>query len=319
MPEERPRIRTFSQECRERFGEPVGKIPLDLGIPCPNRARGGCIFCHPASFTPASLRSSDHLQEQIRRGKTLLLKNRFRRYFAYFQQETCTALPTEELLPQLEELLLDPACVGLILSTRPDAIAPELPARLAALLRRLHKTCLIELGLQSAHEKSLHYLNRNHSYADFLQAVERISPYTELEIGVHLLLGIPGESTADMLTTVERISPLPIHALKLHHLQVIRGTPLHTFYEKGKVPVFSAHAYEELLLRLLPRIPDHLTIHRLWATSHPNLLIAPRWDALASELSQHLLQSMAQRGIRQGQDARSPSSFQCPPDSADSP
>jgi hypothetical protein len=96
-----PRIRTFSVHCRERFGRTVGKIPLDLGIPCPNRARGGCLFCRPASFTPFSLRTADSLDEQIQRGRRLLLRGRFSSYFGYFQQETPTALATEHLLPLL--------------------------------------------------------------------------------------------------------------------------------------------------------------------------------------------------------------------------
>ncbi|HND00140.1 MAG TPA: radical SAM protein, partial [Myxococcota bacterium] len=235
---EPPRLRSFSQECRERYGRTIGKIPLDLGLPCPNRARGGCLFCHPASFTPASLRPGDPLTEQIRRGKELLLKGRFRHYLAYFQQETCTALPTDLLLPHLDRVLADGDCLGLILSTRPDAIAEDLPPALARLCRDSGKDCLIELGLQSRHERSLAWLNRNHGYSDFLAAVERLSPHDQLRIGVHLILGIPGESEADMVDTLRSVCDLPIQALKLHHLQVIRETPLQGLYQQGQVPVF---------------------------------------------------------------------------------
>ncbi len=167
----RPRIRTFSLQCRERYGQAIGKIPLDLGIPCPNRARGGCLYCRPASFTPFSLRATDALAEQIRRGKEHLLKGRFRHYFGYFQQETSTALATDRLIPLLAQVLVDPDCRGLILSTRPDAIADDLPAALAHLVRHSGKTCLVELGLQSIHDQSLRLLNRNHSFADFVAAV----------------------------------------------------------------------------------------------------------------------------------------------------
>ncbi|WP_448874366.1 TIGR01212 family radical SAM protein [Desulfobulbus propionicus] len=296
-----PRIRTFSLDCRERYGRTIGKIPLDLGHSCPNRAQGGCIFCRPASFTPASLRASDSLDQQIHRGKELLLKGRFRQYLGYFQQETCTALPTERLLPHLSQVLADPACLGLILSTRPDAIADDLPPALAQLMRHSGKDCLIELGLQSCHERSLQWLNRNHGFEVFLQAVSRLARHDNLRIGVHLILGIPGESEADMLDTLRRVCALPIQALKLHHLQVIRDTPLQMLYQQGRVPVFSPDDYMELLLTLLPWIPRSIAIHRLWATSHPKLLIAPRWNLLTNELSRRLLELMSARGLFQGQ------------------
>lgn len=297
----RPRIRTFGVHCRERYGETIGKIPLDLGLVCPNRARGGCIFCRPASFTPFALRPFDSLAEQIRRGKALLLKGRYRSYFGYFQQETSTALATGQLVPLLSQILADPDCRGLILSTRPDAIADDLPPALGRLLRHTGKPCLIELGLQSIHDCSLHLLNRNHDFADFLHAVARLHRIAGLEIGAHLILGIPGESEADMLATVQTVCALPVQSLKLHHIQVIANTPLHRLYLKGETPVFTREEYCELLLRLLPHIPATITLHRLWSTAHPDLLVAPQWHCLPGELSKQLLHTMAERGVWQGQ------------------
>lgn len=299
----RPRIRTFSRHCRERFGQTVGKIPLDLGIICPNRSKGGCLYCRPASFTPFSLRATDPLDEQIRRGKKYLLRNRFTRYFGYFQQETATAMATSQLIPLLAKVLKDPDCLGLILSTRPDAIAADLPEALAHLVDQSGKECLIELGLQSIHSASLHLLNRQHSYEDFLGAISRIRAVGTLQIGVHLILGIPDESEADMLATVQTVCGLGIQALKVHHLQVIRETPLNTLYERGRVAVFSRAEYLKLLLRLLPHIPTEITLHRLWSTAHPDLLVAPRWQSLTGALSEELHQLMAERGIWQGQQA----------------
>jgi hypothetical protein len=301
----RPRIRTFSHHCRERFGQTVGKIPLDLGITCPNRSKGGCIYCRPASFTPFSLRTTDPLDEQIRRGKKYLLRNRFTRYFGYFQQETVTAMATAQLLPIVAQVLEDPECLGLILSTRPDAISADLPAALAHLVDQSGKECLIELGLQSIHAASLQLLNRQHSYEDFLEAVRRIQAVGNLQLGVHLILGIPGESEPDMLQTVQTVCNLGIQALKVHHLQVIRDTPLNALYEQGRVAVFSREGYLELLRRLLPHIPAEITLHRLWSTSHPDLLVAPRWQSLTGELSKELQRLMTEQDIWQGQQANS--------------
>ena len=304
-----PRIRTFSVDCHARFGQAIGKIPLDLNIPCPNRSKGGCLYCRPASFTPFSLRSTDSLDQQVQRGKQYLLRGRFTRYFGYFQQETATAMATSRLLPLLASVLDDPDCLGLILSTRPDAIAEELPAALAGLVDASGKECLIELGLQSIHPASLHLLNRNHSFADFVNAVRRIQVAGNLQTGVHLILGIPGESEADMLATVQTVCGLGVQALKLHHLQVIRETALQPLYEQGGIPVFTLEGYLELLLRVLPHVPATVTLHRLWATAHPNLLVAPRWQCLSGEISKRLHRLMAERGVWQGQQASADSSL----------
>ena len=304
-----PRVHTFSVYCRAHYGQTIGKIPLETGHPCPNREQGGCLYCRPLSFTPYSLRPGAPLDEQIRRGKKYLLAGRFKHYFGYFQQETPTALPTSRLLPLLTRVLADPECLGLIVATRPDCIAQDLPAVLAELVHRSGKECLIELGLQSVHARSLQWLNRNHGVHDFFSAVRQIKAESSLRIGVHLILGIPGETEADMLASVETVCSLGVDTLKLHHLQVLEDTPLHQLYCKGLVQVFSLDGYLELLLHLLPKIPWEVVLHRLWSNAHPHLLVAPRWHLLAAELSQRLQALMAERHIRQGQDVTSADSF----------
>jgi uncharacterized protein len=274
-----------------------------MGQPCPNRAHGGCIFCRPAGFTPWYLEKSDPIARQVELGKTHLLKGRFKKYFAYFQQETCTSLPVEQMLPVFASLLADPDCVGLILSTRPDYLEDQLFQPLAEVIRKTGKECLFELGLQSVHDRSLKLLNRNHSFSDFQDAARRILAFGCFELGAHLIFGIPGESEDDMLYSVKNVCALEVGSLKLHHLQVIRDTALHTLFEEGRVPVFSLEGYISFLLRALPIIPAGVTIHRLWATTHPDLLVAPKWDKLATSLSRVLQERMTELEIWQGQKA----------------
>jgi hypothetical protein len=295
-----PVIRTFSYHYREKYGHGVGKIPVDMGQTCPNRLYGGCIFCRPASFTPSYLQNTELLR-QVTAGKKHLLKGRFKKYFAYFQQETCTSLPVEELLPMFRLLVADTDCVGLILSTRPDYIDEQLLIPLAELVHQTGKECLFELGLQTVHERSLEFLNRNHTFADFQDAVRLIQRQSCFELGAHLIFGIPGENEEDMLCSVKTVCDLGVNALKLHHLQVIRETPLEVLYKQGKATVFSLEAYLQLLLKILPIIPAEVTIHRLWATAHPDLLVAPQWNVLASALSEKLRQKMEDIGLSQGQ------------------
>ena len=301
-PGEIPRIRTFSVHCRERYGHTAGKIPLDVGVVCPNRRHGGCLFCHPASFTPHALRRTDSISDQIHRGKHSLLRGRYRHYFSYFQQETPTVLPAGNLLAIFEQVLADPDCLGLILATRPDTIAGGLLRGLSQIIAAKGKECLIELGLQSAHERSLALLNRNHSVADCLDAARRIRAQPGLQLGIHILLGIPGETIADMTDTLQMACAMGAEALKLHHLQVIKGTALHSFYRQGRVPVFDLESYFELLLTLLPRIPPRITLHRLWTTAHPALLVAPQWHSHTGKLSAQLLKKMEERDLWQGKD-----------------
>ncbi|BHH86178.1 TIGR01212 family radical SAM protein [Desulforhopalus sp. 52FAK] len=293
-------IRTFSHHCRSRYGEAIGKIPIDVGLVCPNRQHGGCIYCRAASFTPACLDKVDDVLTQVKRGKESLLKGRFRKYFAYFQQETCTAASVDQLMGQFRLLLADVDCVGLILSTRPDAVDKALLEPLAALLIHSKKDCLFELGLQSVHEKSLRYLNRNHTFDDFIQSFHLIKRYTCFEVGVHLIFGIPGESEDEMLESVQTLGTLGIDAIKLHHLQVIRETQLERLYEEGMVQTFTLESYIELLMRVIAIIPANVTIHRLWATAHPRHLVAPKWNVLAGLLSEKLRARMREEGTYQG-------------------
>jgi len=296
----RPAIRTFSIHYREKYGQPVGKIPLDCGRICPNRESGGCVFCLPASFAPSYLNPLDHIDQQLAKGKKQLLKSRFVKYLAYFQQESCTATPLPEMAAMLARIFSDADCLGVILSTRPDMIKRVMLAEVAALVAAYDKECLIELGLQTRHERSLRLLNRNHCVQDFVDSVQLIRAFPGLQVGAHLIFGIPGESPADMAETVKFVGELGIDAVKLHHLQVIRGTVLADWYAAGRVAVFSLAEYLDLLLALLPYLPGRVTVHRLWATAHPDLLLAPKWHVLAADLSRELQRRLVAAELWQG-------------------
>lgn len=296
------RLRTFSVDCRVRFGESIGKIPLDLGIVCPNRSRGGCIFCAPASFTPGYLTPRKSLSEQIEAGRKSLIRDRFRRYFAYFQQESCTAGSPELLFKSFIECLEQKECCGLILSTRPDCLDDSLIEGLESLVRQYNKECQIELGLQTIHKRSLALLNRNHSLEDFTKSIGKLQKSGSFRVGAHLIFGIPGETETEMLATVDHVCSMGLHSLKIHHLQVIRNTSLEQMYCRGEVLLWSRQGYLEFLLRVLPRIPNRIVLHRLWTSSHPSHLVAPRWNVLPHVLSKELHLEMEKRGIIQGQD-----------------
>lgn len=293
-------INTFSSYYRKKYGQPVGKLPVDTGYPCPNREKGGCIFCNADSFTPTHLNKNDSLQTQISRGKKNILKDRFKLYFGYFQQETCTAAPLELLLNQTERLLSMPQCVGVIFSTRPDYIDEDLLTALAKLVKQSGKECHFELGLQSAHQESLVWLNRNHTVKDFESAIHRIQEYDVFITGAHLIFGIPGESTEQMFESCRYVTSLDIDTIKLHHLQIVKETRLEKLHRSKQYTLFTKKAYIDFLLKLLPQIPPQVIIHRLWAHSHPEILVAPKWNILPGLLSAELYEKMKKAHIYQG-------------------
>ncbi len=296
----RQRITTFSAYCKKKYGARIGKIVVDSDAVCPNRAKGGCIFCARDAFSPDYVRDHLPVSTQIALGKKSLKRTRYQKYFVYFQQETCTAPPVANLLVNIASLSKDEDCVGVILSTRPDYLPAELIKEIAALISTSGKECLFELGLQSAHERSLQFLNRNHSVADFADAIEKIRRYDFFSIGAHLLLGIPGETLEDMIATVRYVSEVGVDAVKMHHLQVLQDTSLHTMYLADKVVLFSLVEYLDLLVTLLPHLRSSIIIHRLWATAHPHLLVAPKWNISATKLRTQLDRILQEDNVWQG-------------------
>jgi hypothetical protein len=118
-------ITTFKLHYSAKYRCSIGKIALDAGVVCPNRARGGCVYCSAQSFKPYYIEAGDGIAVQLKKGKLFLTKRGFEKYFAYFQQETTTAAPTAFLMPLLSLPLADESCVGLIISTRPDCLEEE--------------------------------------------------------------------------------------------------------------------------------------------------------------------------------------------------
>jgi radical SAM protein (TIGR01212 family) len=294
-------INTFTQYYKKKYGQPVGKIALDAGVVCPNRSKGGCIYCAAVNFTPYYLEKGDSIDKQLQKGRSFLAKRNFVKYFVYFQQETTTAMATADLLPKLTTPLTDPDCIGLIVSTRPDYIHHDLLNGLQVIGESYNKEILIELGLQSAHDATLKLLNRNHTLQDFVDAVERIQQFDFIELGVHLILGLPGEDLQDMIATIDEIRRLKIDYIKFHHLQVIKGTKLQAMYESEPFAVYDAYDYLTLVAELLGHIPPQVVMHRLWSTADPQLLIAPQWGSPApARLHNELLRIMQKKGIYQG-------------------
>jgi hypothetical protein len=294
------RLNLFSHYYKAKYGNPIGKIALSAGVECPNRQTGGCVYCSPASFTPFYLEEGDSVATQLTKGKQYLHTRKFRQYFGYFQQETTTAAPEAQLIYSCTLILSDPDCIGLIISTRPDYIESSFLQELQSLVTSSsgEKEIIFELGLQTAQGRSLLFLNRNHTFADFVCAAEKIKQFTEFELGVHLILGLPGETFEDMLETVKLVSLAGVGAIKFHHLQVIRKTRLHQMYNDNPFKVYSAREYLEILAGLIPWVPQNVVLHRLWSSSDRDILVAPDWGGLGAHQLNRLLLGVLEEGDR---------------------
>ncbi len=312
-------VTTFSGFYKKRYGRSVGKIALSTSVVCPNREHGGCHFCRPASFTPYYLAPRSSLAVQLARGRDFLKRRGIQSFLGYFQQESSTAGTLSQVLEQVRAVLAEPDCLGVICSTRPDCLEDQLLAGLAGLVRQSGgKELLLELGLQSAHDRTLQAMNRNHTLADFTGAVARIRHHAGLQVGAHLILGLPGEDYFDMLHTVRLVAAVGIDAVKFHNLQIIEGTELALRHRRKPIATFDAEPYLDLLGRLLCYLPQKVVVHRLWSWAAPDLLLAPRWNIPAPQLNPLLARRMALAGYFQGkfvaeQGGAAPAAARCFP------
>lgn len=271
---------SVNQYLKDRFGEKVYKIALNGGFTCPNRDgtldTRGCIFCSGQGSGDFAGNASLSIADQILSGKKKLEKKiRNGKYIAYFQAFTNTYAPVERLRAIFMEAIMHPDIVVLSIATRPDCLSEEV----LALLDELNqiKPVWVELGLQTIHEKTAEYIRRGYALPVFDEAVEKLRK-RNLEVIVHIILGLPGETTEDMLATVSYVAQKEIQGIKLQLLHVLKGTDLAVEYEQGKVPVMTLDEYVSLVRKCLALIPKDIVIHRLTGDGDKRILIAPEWS-----------------------------------------
>jgi radical SAM protein (TIGR01212 family) len=273
------RYYAFSRFLRERFGTTVYRVTIDAGFTCPNVdgtvAVGGCVYCDNRSFSPNRRLPRSTIREQVDRGITIL-HQRYgaERFIAYFQAATNTYAPAAKLRRLYDEALEHPQIVGLAIGTRPDCVPDDILDLIQGYTRDRY-VCL-ELGLQSIHDRSLDWMNRGHHFDAFADAVRRCQG-RGFDICAHVILGLPGESHADMLATADTLAGLPVQAVKIHNLHVVRDTPLAKMHEAGTVRLFERDEYVSLLCDFLERLPTTMVMHRLSGDAPPDFLIAPQW------------------------------------------
>lgn len=287
---------------RERFGEKVYKVTLNGGMSCPNRdgklGTRGCIFCSAGGSGDFAADSSLSITEQIDRQISILSAKRpIHKYIAYFQAFTNTYAPVEYLEKIFTEALSHPGIVALSIGTRPDCLGKDVVTLLSRLNRQ--KPVWLELGLQTIHEKTAAYIRRGYPLSCFEDAVKRLRS-EDIEVIVHTILGLPGESTQDILNTMEYLNHQDIQGIKLQLLHVLRGTDLASDYEKGLFCTYERDEYISLVISCLEHLRPDMVIHRITGDGPKDLLISPLWASRKREVLNLLHHQMKENHNYQG-------------------
>jgi len=297
---------SFAEYLRRRFGCRVYRVPLHAGFTCPNRdgtvGAGGCIYCNNASFNPRATAGAGStlpsLREQLREG-IVRARRRYRaqKFLAYFQPFTNTYAPVQVLKARYDLGIDHPDVVGMAIGTRPDCVPDEVLDLVQHYTGRLE--VWIEYGLQSMHDRTLVRIHRGHGFDAFVDAVRRTRP-RGIKVCAHVILGLPGETHKDMMQTARACSELGVDGVKIHHLHVLRDTPLADMYCAGEVHTLTADEYIPLVCDFLERLAPRITIQRLMGDAPGDLLVAPKWDMPKTAVLAAVTEELRRRGTRQG-------------------
>lgn len=292
---------------KERFGKKVYKVTLNGGMSCPNRdgkiGTRGCIFCSAGGSGDFAADAALSITEQIDSQIAILSQKRpIQKYIAYFQAYTNTYAPVAYLEKIFTEAISHPKVVALSIGTRPDCLDEEVVSLLSRLNQQ--KPVWVELGLQTIHESTARYIRRGYPLSCFEDALSRLRR-EDIEVIVHTILGLPGESHEDILATMDHLSRMDIQGIKLQLLHVLRGTDLAADYGSGLFRTYEKEEYLSLLIDCLAHLREDIVIHRITGDGPKDLLIAPLWASRKREVLNLLHHRMKEEQAFQG------SSFSC--------
>ncbi|MBF0274493.1 MAG: TIGR01212 family radical SAM protein [Nitrospinae bacterium] len=296
----------YSTYLKKRFGVKVMKISIDLGQSCPHRnaidrKSGGCFYCNPESFMPPEADETRTVNEQITKGIERCEKKYGKgKYIAYFQAYTSTLENIDSLKQAFDDVLSFHQIVGISISTRPDTFTQKV----FELLKEYEKKSylLLEIGLESIHEKSLSFLGRNHNYPVFPQLLKRLEGLN-IETCVHLITGIPGETNEDIIQTAKEMARLEkVDGIKLHHFHVVKNTLFEKEYNKGVFAVDDLNATKEKVILFLENIRPNQKVHRIIGDCNAGYLVAPVFSESKSKVKYLIEEEMIHKNRRQGKN-----------------
>lgn len=282
----------------------VQKISLNADFTCPNRdgtiGYGGCTYCNNQTFNPAYCRTEKSITEQLEEGKQFFArKYPDMKYLAYFQAYTNTYAELEDLKKKYEEALNVPDVVGLVIGTRPDCMPDALLDYLEKLSRRTF--FIVEYGVESTDNAILKRINRGHTFEVAKEAIEKTA-IRGIRVGAHVILGLPGETHDDLIKQAGVLSTLPLTTLKLHQLQLIKGTRMAAEYQESPEDfhLYSADEYIDLVIDYVEHLRPDIVLERFVSQSPKELLIAPDWGLKNHEFTDKVKKRMRERNAWQG-------------------
>ena len=298
------RYNEFGPWLKNLLGMKVQKISINAGFTCPNRdgsvGVGGCTYCNNQTFNPEYCRTEKSVVQQLEEGKRFFArKYPEMKYMAYFQAYTNTYSELDDLKRKYEDALGVDGVIGLVIGTRPDCVPDNLLDYLAELNRQV--CVIVEYGIESVYDKTLERINRGHDYACVVDAVNRTSE-RGLITGGHVILGLPGESRDDILKCADVLSELPLTTLKLHQLQLIKGTRMaeEYFANPEGFHLFGADEYVDLVIDYVERLRPDIVLERFVSQSPSSLLAVPGWGLKNFEFVEKVRHRMEERNAYQG-------------------
>lgn len=292
----------FGTWMKEQFPFKVQKISIDAGFTCPNRdgllGHGGCTYCNNNSFNPSYCDTKKTIIQQLEEGKAFFArKYPNMKYLAYFQAYTNTYGDIQVLKKMYEEALSVDDIVGIVIGTRPDCM----PDNLLDYLEELNKKTflLVEYGIETANDNTLKRINRGHTFQCSKEAITR-TKQRGIRVGAHIIIGLPGEDANESIRQASLISALDIDILKIHQMQIIKGTKLAVEFKKTPFHIYTLEEYIDTICLYIQYLRKELVIERFVSQSPPELLIAPQWGVKNYEFTNLLDKELKKRQIIQG-------------------
>ena len=298
------RYLNYNKQVKKQFTQRVQKISINAGFTCPNRdgnkGLGGCTYCNNQTFSPEYCKPSKSVTQQMEEGIAFFHhKYAAQYYLAYFQAYTNTYDSIENLKTIYEEALSLPNVVGLVVGTRPDCVSEELLDYFGELAKKYY--VMIEYGIESTNDETLHFINRGHDFACAEKAI-RDTARRGILTGAHIILGLPNEDRETLLSHASKLSQLPITTLKIHQLQLVRGTKMALQFAEHPewFHLYTVNEYADLAIDFIELLNPSIAIERFVSQSPYKLLIAPEWGLKNFEFIRLIDKRLEERDTWQG-------------------
>lgn len=296
------RYHTLTYYYKKKFNAKVCKVSLNANFTCPNIdgkvGFGGCIYCSKLGSGDYAGNPNESLIEQFERGKEVMQRKwPNAKFIAYFQANTNTYAPIERLKKCFEPFIERDDCIGLSIATRSDSITDECLDYLEDISKRTY--LIIELGLQTIHEKTSKLINRCSTLDNFDKMVKKLKQ-RNINVVVHIINGLPYETEEMMIETVKHLNDLNIDGIKIHMLGILKDTPLEKYYQNNKFHILTKEEYVNIGVKQLEYLSEEIVIHRLTEDPNPNDIIEPTWLTKKFTILNEIDKIMSTKNLYQG-------------------